>query len=353
MTDPERALPDFPVIDPHIHQWDPFTSPRTATRPAQILRVVPFLKWALLKAVPASDREFIGNPDIAIKPYLPDDYTNDAKPLQVSAIVHIEAGWHGKNHAASVDETRWVAALPFGGNTPKLGAIVVHADPTEPDIGPVLDAHLAASNLVRGVRCTASHHPDPGVKSWAADGHLLTSKAFLTGFAALAERRLSFELWLYSHQLPDAVILAREYPETTFVLDHYATPVGLFGPRGKQTGHTAADRADILKQWRDEIGALAELPNVVAKHSGLGMPILGGGPAQSRSELTDAFGPLVTYTQELFGPDRTLWASNFPMDKPTLRLSDSVAVLQNLLADQLDPRKMFRDNAARVYAISV
>ena len=346
------ALPDFPVIDPHIHQWDPFTSPRTATLPAKILRVAPFLKWLLLKAVPATDREFIGDPSYAIKPYLPQDYAADAAPLQVAAIVHVEAGWLGKNHAASVDETRWVASLPFGGSVPKLGAIVVHADPTEPDIGPVLDAHLAASDLVRGVRCIATHHADPGVKSWAEDDHLLTSTAFMTGFAALAERRLTFDLWVYSHQLADAAALAKEYPETTFILDHYATPAGLFGPRGKQTGRTAGDRADILKRWHDDIAAVADLPNVVAKHSGLGMPILGGSLAQPRAALTDAFGPLVTHTQDLFGPDRTLWASNFPMDKPTMQLADSVAILQELLTDQLDPGKMFRDNAARVYSIA-
>ncbi|WP_338079813.1 amidohydrolase family protein [Antrihabitans stalactiti] len=346
------SLPDFPVIDPHIHQWDPFTSPRAATRPAKILRVAPFLKWALIKALPVSDSEFVGDPSFVIKPYLPQDYTDDAKPLQVSAIVHVEAGWEGKNHAASVDETRWVAALPFGGRAPKLGGIVVHADPTEPDIGAVLDAHLAASDLVRGVRCIATHHSDPHVRSWAKDDHLLTSTAFVTGFAALAERRLTFDVWLYSHQLPEAAALAKEYPETTFILDHYATPVGLFGPRGKHTGRSANDRAGILERWRDDIAAVAELPNVVAKHSGLGMPLLGGALSQSRAALTDAFGPLVTYTQEMFGPDRTLWASNFPMDKPTMQLPDSVAILQDVLGDQLDPRKMFRDNAARVYSIS-
>jgi L-fuconolactonase len=345
------ALPQFPVIDPHIHQWDPFTSPRAASLPAKILRVAPFLKWALIKLLPASDSEFVGDPSFVIKPYLPADYTSDAEPLQVSAVVHVEAGWHGKNHAASVDETRWVATLPFGGSAPKLGAIVVHADPTEPDIGPVLDAHLAASDLVRGVRCMAARHPDPGVKDWATVDHLLTSTAFLKGFAALAERRLTFDLWVYSHQLPDAAALAKEYPETSFILDHYATPVGLFGPRGKQTGRTPTDRAEILKRWRDDIAAVGELPNVVAKHSGLGMPLLGGDLSQSRAALTDAFAPIVTYTQELFGPDRTLWASNFPMDKVTMQLPDSVAILQELLGDQLDPGKMFRDNAARVYSI--
>ena len=96
--------------------------------------------------------------------------------------------------------------------------------------------------------------------------HLLSEPEFLRGFAAVAERGLSFEIWVYGHQLPHAVTLASEYPDTTFVLDHYATPVGALAPCGRRTGHTTAERTDILKRWRDDISALAALPNVVAKH---------------------------------------------------------------------------------------
>lgn len=358
MTASANALPDFAVIDPHIHQWNPISTPRATTRAAQILRFAPALERPLMMAFPVSDRQFIGDPSYVVRPYLPENYAADARPLTVSAVVHIEAGWHGRDHLASVDETRWVAGLPFNGTTrPRLGAIVVHADPTNPDIGRVLDAHRAASDLVRGVRFIATNHPDPRVKGWTTNPHLLTSSEFLTGFAAIADRGLSFELWVYSHQLPDATALASEFPETTFVLNHYATPVGLFGPRGRQTGQTASQRADILRRWQDDVAALAAQPNVVAKQSGMGMPLLGvpagvEGPAASRAELTDLVGPLVTHTQDLFGPDRTMWASNYPIDKPTVELPDSIAILSDLLGDQLDPVKMFRDNAARVYSIA-
>jgi len=97
-----------------------------------------------------------------------------------------------------VDETRWVSSLPFGENgTPKLGAIVAHADPSQPEAARVLDAHLEASPLVRGVRYKAAHSPDRGIMDYAKRPNTLSERAFLRGFAAVAERGLSFELWLY------------------------------------------------------------------------------------------------------------------------------------------------------------
>jgi predicted TIM-barrel fold metal-dependent hydrolase len=125
-------------------------------------------------------------------------------------VVHVQAGWHAKDPLGSVDETRWINSLPFGGDgAPTLGAIVVQADPSTPGIGDLLDAHLRATPLVRGVRCMAAHHDDRGVMNWTQAAHLLTQPAFLRGFEAVAERGLSFDIWVYGHQLPDAVTLAR------------------------------------------------------------------------------------------------------------------------------------------------
>jgi predicted TIM-barrel fold metal-dependent hydrolase len=220
----------------------------------------------------------------------------------------------------------------------------------------VLDAHLAASDRVRGVRYSAAQHADPGVMSFAHDPHLLRDPDFLRGFAAVAERGLSFEIWIYAHQLPDALVLATEYPDTTFVLDHYATPAGIFGPRGRSTGHTAQDRAGLLGRWRDEIAALAARPNVVAKHSGLGMPVLGAVPArpvpkESRSELVERYAPLVRHLHDTFGSERTMWASNYPIDKPVHTIAASLAVVLDVLGDDADPDLLARDVARRVYLL--
>ncbi|HEY7052863.1 MAG TPA: amidohydrolase family protein [Mycobacterium sp.] len=334
------------IVDAHIHQWDPFTTPRVVSAPAKLLRRAPFLRPLAMRAFPRAARDFAGDPQYLLNEYLPGDYTADAAP-STEAVVHVEAAWQGD----AVDETRWVSALPFGQDgAPELGAIVVHAHPSDPDVGKVLDAHVAASPLVRGARYEAAHSPDKGIMDFAKRPNELSEPAFLRGFAAVAERNLSFEIWVYSHSLPSAVKLASEYPQTTFVLNHYATPVGALAPTGRHTGATAAERSDIMARWRDDISALAALPNVVAKHSGLGMPVLGLGPVP-REQYRDAVAPLVTHLHDAFGADRTFWSSNYPMDKPNIALPDTIWALREILGDAFDEAKMLRDNARRVYRI--
>jgi predicted TIM-barrel fold metal-dependent hydrolase len=346
------------IIDPHIHQWDPLTNPGPVTREANLFRWIPYIPRALRWVLPQADREFAGNPHHVLKPYLPADYRADAGSVPVSTVVHIEAAWPHPDHFDSVGETRWVSCLPFGENrAPKLGGIVVRVDPRWSDAGQVLDAHLAASPLVRGVRTSAAHHPDSGVRGFEESASLWAETAFLDGFAAIAERGLSFELWGYAHQLPEALPLVRAYPETTFVLDHYATPVGLLGPRGKSTGRTPAQRADQIARWRHDTSALAAEPNVVAKHSGLGMPVLGADPRRPRTaplsaEFTDAVAPLIRHVHDAFGAERTMWASNYPIDKPGLTIPASIALLIDVLGSDADLDLLLRDVARKTYRIA-
>lgn len=354
-TNRRHGLPPQ-IIDPHIHQWDPLRTPRLTSREAALLRRLPNVPKAVRWLMPRADRHFIGDPRYVVKPYLPQDYRADAGDVLVASVVHIEAAWVAEDHLATVDETRWVAALPFGRTgAPELGAIVVHADPRWPDVAQVLDAHLAATPLVRGVRYSATFHDDPGVRSFTDSPHVLDSAEFLRGFAAVAERDLSFELWVYAHQLPSALALVREYPDTRFVLDHYATPVGVFGPRGRYTGR--GDRSGLLGRWREDVAALAEHGNVVAKHSGLGMPLLGGEPRRridryTDGELTSRAAPLIEHVHAVFGAERTMWASNYPIDKPVHSIPASVQIVLDVLGEGARPQLLLHDVAQRTYRIA-
>ena len=345
------------VIDPHIHLWDPLTTRRATSGMARLFRPLPRIPRAMRWLAPRADREFVGNPHHLLKPYLPADHRADAGEIPVARGVHIEADWPHDDRHDSVDETRWVTSLPFGQDgAPELGALVVHVDPRFDDAGAILDEHLAVSPLVRGVRCVAPHHPDPGVRDFADVPHLLSDPAFVKGFAAIAERGLNFDVWCFSHQLPDAIVLAQEYPETTFVLDHYATPVGLLGPRGKTTGRTDQERSTLVETWREDVAALAALPNVVAKHSGLGMPLLGSNrprpvAADSLGEAADQAAPLIRHVHDVFGADRTMWASNFPIDKAELTLPATLRLVTDVLGSDVDLTNLVRDVARRVYRI--
>src|SRR5690606_35515532 len=185
-----------------------------------------------------------------------------------------------------------------------------------PGFAELLDAHQSASPKFRGIRTMVAHHPDPDVRVFTHDPEALTSHAFLNGFAELARRDLVCEARVYSHQLPQVVALARRYPEVTIVLNHLATPAGIFGAVGRETGHTPEKRHALLQRWRDDIAELATLPNVVAKVSGLAMPILGHlvpRPRHTTSApvLLDRIRPLVTHAFDCFGADRLIWGSNF------------------------------------------
>ncbi|WP_433195030.1 amidohydrolase family protein [Nocardia sp. CA-107356] len=353
----DMDLSDIRIIDAHIHQWDPFGTPREFSGSARLFRMLPIPLDLAKRVSPRRDREFVGDPTAYVNQYLPADYRADVAAIPVESIVHIEVGWTGKDRA---EETAWVAGLPFGADNPALGAIIGNADPAAPDFAVLLDAHLAASPLLRGIRAHVAHHPDPHVRPYTEREGALTTKEFLNGFAALAERGLSFDAWVYSHALPDVTALAERYPEVPIVLDHLATPAGIFGPVGKHTGTNPSLRRELFVRWRDDLSALAENPHVVAKVSGLMMPVLGHpvpprGTSTPVPVLLDRIRPLVEHACDVFGTDRLLWGSNFPVDKPITRIADSAEVIATVITERGDGHReleqIFRTNAQRTYRI--
>jgi predicted TIM-barrel fold metal-dependent hydrolase len=351
------------IVDSHIHQWDPFTTPRSASPLAPLYQRSPRLLTALMPVMLSKgNRDMIRTPENAARPYLPRDYAHDvagvpeAVGAPVESVVHVQADWKSKQPLGPADETAWLETLPWGhhGN-PRLAGIVGHADPREPHFAALLDAHAAASARFRGIRAMTTWHPDKGVKRYATGEGVLRSSAFLNGFAALAERDLTFDIYVYSNQLTDVAELAREYPDTTMVLDHFAPLVGWLGPMGRRTGRSERERTELFHRWRDDIAMVASQPNVVAKLSGLAFPMLGMPTVRwSRTDVAAAVAPLVDHTADVFGPDRLLWGSNFPMDRAITDYPSAVGALTDLLAPRGDEllRKVFRDNARRIYRLS-
>lgn len=350
------------IIDSHIHQWDPFTTPRSASPLAPMYRKSPRLLTALMPVmISKGDRDMIRTPENAARPYLPGNYARDVAGVPqaigapVESVVHVQADWKTKEPLGPADETAWLETLPWGRDGhPDLAGIVGHADPLEPHFAALLDAHAAASERFRGVRAMTTWHPDKGVKRYADAEGLLRSPAFLKGFAALAERDLTFDIYVYSNQLTDVAELAREYPDTTMVLDHFAPLVGWLGPMGRRTGRSKSERTELFHRWRDDISAVASHPNVVAKLSGVAFPMLGMPTTRwSRADVSTAVAPLVNHTTDVFGPDRLLWGSNFPMDRAITDYPSAVGALADLLSPRGDEllRKVFRENAQRVYRV--
>src|SRR4051812_22935877 len=177
---------DFRIVDPHIHQWDPYTTPRATSALARVLSRWPNLYVKLAKSLfPAPIRAFVGRPENVLLPYLPPDYARDAGQDSVDTVVHVEAGWLGGGELGPAAETRWLDALDFESAGLRLGAIVAHADLQAPHVDALLAAHAAASGKLRGVRHMAARHPSKGIFAWAKQPNLYTDANFQRGFERL------------------------------------------------------------------------------------------------------------------------------------------------------------------------
>jgi len=219
-------------------------------------------------------------------------------------------------------------------------------------VGEVLDAHLAASSRFRGVRHAAGWDPHAEIDN----SHtrpirgMLADEKFREGFAELGPRSMSFDAWLYHHQIPELTSLARAFPDQPIVLDHFGGPLGV--------GPYAGKRDEIFEVWKRDVADLARCENVVAKIGGLVMAVNGWGFRErerppSSEELAEKTRPWYDFALECFGTDRCMFESNFPVDK----VSCSYAVLWNsfkrIASDFSADEKaaLFHDNAVRFYAV--
>ena len=255
---------------------------------------------------------------------------------------------------AAVGETAYVTGEAERSDRQVMGGIVAHADLRDgANLDAVLDAHEAAGHgRFRGIRHAGSHalHPEVLMIPGRAPAGLYADPAFRAGVARLGERGLSYDTWHYHYQNQDFLELARSVPETTMVLDHFGTPLGV-GPYESQ-------REAIFEQWKIDVADIAQCPNVVAKIGGLAMPDNGFGwhtahrPPTS-DEFIEAQGRYYLHAIEQFGPQRCMFESNFPVDRLSLSYRTFWNAAKRLVvgfsADERDA--MLRGTAARVYRL--
>ena len=342
------------IIDPHIHLWDPYTTPKLVSPLVKTFGKFPWLLDKIARmAFPKATINFVGKTDYVFSPHLPEIFHRDTGKYNIEGYVHIQAGWEGEKPFNGIGETEWLMTLKD-----KPLAIIgeVHLHDFE-NLDAVIDAHAKASPLFKGVRDMLAIHPNKGVMDFNETGDMLQSEDFKKGYARLGERNLTYEAYIFSHQLKDLTKLVSEVPQTKVVLNHVGTPVGLGGEHGS-AGKTAQDRKSIQEQWYEDLALLAEVPHVRLKLSGLLMTLCGfqfekrKQPA-SLNEVVDAIGPHLEYALKTFGVDRCMFASNFPMDKVSTTyetLYDAYfKIVENYSLE--DQQKLFADNALAFYGI--
>ena len=259
-----------------------------------------------------------------------------------------------------VGETEFVngvAAMSASGGYGAMRAcsgIVSYADLTlGAAVGEVLDAHMNASPRFRGIRHAAGWDASDEVRNSHTNPpeHLLLDAKFREGFAELGKRSLSFDGWLYHAQIPELTDLARAFPDTTIVFDHFGGPLGI-GPYEGQ-------REEIFAVWSDAITELATCPNVYPKLGGLVMPINGFGfhkrsvPANS-DEIVASTDRYYRHTIDAFGVERCMFESNFPVDKQSCSYHVLWNAFKKLVIHASDTEKswLFHDAAVAAYRLT-
>jgi predicted TIM-barrel fold metal-dependent hydrolase len=209
-----------------------------------------------------------------------------------------------------------IAASETFGKTQVCAGIVGYADlMLGAQVEEVLEAMiLAGGGRFRGIRYISASHPEEAARGSSVNrpaGLLLNDKV-REGFARLHPLGLSFDAWMYFTQLGELVDLARAFAETPIVLDHVGGPIGI--------GPYAGKRDEVFAEWKRSIADLARCPNVHVKLGGLGMRLFGfdvhtGELPPSSEQLATLWRPYIETCIGAFGPERSMFESNFPVDK--------------------------------------
>ncbi len=270
---------------------------------------------------------------------------------------HSEYRTVGPSHLKPVGETEYVAKVAADSrkdaNRSTIAGIVGHADMTlGPEVEEVLVAHeQAGKGLFRGIR-HAGPSDDTGTLTNAGGRRACPydREDFREGVKTLGRMGYSYDTWHFFHQNQDFLALARAVPDTTMILDHFGTPLGV--------GAYAGRADEIFEIWKNDIAEIAACPNVHAKLGGLAMPDNGFGwdrndHPPSSDEFQEAQRRYYLHAIECFGPERCMFESNFPVD----RLSISYQVLWNglkkIVTDFSDDEKhaLFYGTASRIYRV--
>ncbi|HEV8031220.1 MAG TPA: amidohydrolase family protein [Stellaceae bacterium] len=256
--------------------------------------------------------------------YLPEDYRPDAAGHNVLTTVHCEAEW---DRADQVGETRWISAIHRENGFP--GAIVAHAW-FDTDNAEEVIAAQATFPLVRGIRSKPVTAPSPDRIEPGAPG-TMQDERWLRGFELLQKYKLSWDLRVPFWHLEEAAAVARAFPNTPIVLNHTGFPW---------------DRSEEgLRAWRRAMEILAREPNVHLKVSEFGLKDRAWEYPSNLRVVLDALA--------IFGIERAMFASNFPVAGLRIGYGALVAAMSQMLADRSPEERdrFFWKNAMTFYRL--
>ena len=283
-------MPDFPIIDAHVHLTD-----------------VKNLGYAWTKSAPVLNRSV-----------LPADLFKAAAPVEIEKFVFVEVDVDMPQHVA---EAEWIDGIAK--SEPKLAGMVA-ALPLEQGNAVAGDlARIAGLKVARGIRRLIQNQPDPD---------FCVQPKFIEGLKLLAKHDLVFDICIFHHHLPNAIKMVRQCPEVRFVLDHIAKP---------------AIKAGVSDPWRQHMKELAALPNVTCKISGVSTE------ADHQNWTREQLKPYIAHAIESFGFARCMYGGDWHVLELAGTYPQWVEVVDWVIegASADEKRKLYRDTATRVYRL--
>lgn len=243
-------MPHFPLVDTHLHLWN-----------------LDRISYPWLATVPSLNRN-----------HLIEDYVRACGPVAVSKMVFLQCEC---SPAQYEDELAWVTEV--AAIDPRIRGIVPWA-PLEKGaaVGNEL-TRLASNSRVKGIRRIIQFEPDP---------EFCLRPDFVRGVQLLPKHGLTFDLCINHTQLPNTLTLVRQCPEVQFIMDHIAKP---------------DIKSGLLDPWRENMRALADLPNVWCKMSGLVTE------ADHQQWKPADLQPYIDHVIECFGFDRVMFGGDWPV----------------------------------------
>jgi predicted TIM-barrel fold metal-dependent hydrolase len=213
---------------------------------------------------------------------------------------------------------------------------------------PVLEALIAQGNgRLKGIRYRTNSNSE--VKQESPE-NIMSTPNFRAAFGRLAKYGLSYDCWAYHPQLPDLIAVVREYPDVPVAMNHCGGLIGM--------GSFANRREESHREWRSHLTELAKSPNFYMKLGGFFMPVFGLG-MKDHADLTaellaKAAKPIIDTCIDVFGPNRCMFESNFPVTRDFISYKTMWNCYKLAVADlnPLEKQAVLHDTAKTFYRIT-
>jgi L-fuconolactonase len=283
-------MPDFPIVDTHLHLWNPGQ-----------------FRYPWLDDIPLLN-----------KPYLLEDYNRATGPVQVEKMVFLQCEVEPSQF---MQEAAWITEL--AGQDTRIQGMVPWA-PLE--LGDEARPHLerlAQNPLVKGIRRIIQFEPDSA---------FCLRPGFVEGVQALPDYNFSFDICITHPQMANTIRMVEQCPEVSFILDHIGKP---------------DIKQQLFEPWRTELRQLAAFPNVWCKISGLVTE------ADHQRWTREDLKPYIDHVIDCFGFDRVLYGGDWPVAYQAAEYPRWVETLAWAVegCSPQELRQLFHDNAIQFYRL--